>query len=53
MSLSITTRMLQLVRLPTLLYKPKVLYKLGGENALYITDASFYSCHFSSRELDN
>jgi len=53
MSLGIAARMLQLLGLPTLLYQHMVLYKLGGDSAIYIADASFYSCHFPTRALDH
>jgi len=42
MSLSIVARILQLVGLPNLLYQRGVSYKLGGDNAIYTLDATFY-----------
>lgn len=44
MSPSIATRVLQLPRLPTLFYQPRVLYKPRGENVVYIVNALLYSC---------
>jgi len=42
----ITPRVLQLLEaLQSLLYQPRVSYKLRGGNAIYTVDASFYSCH--------
>jgi len=53
MSLNIAERMLQLLGLPTLLYQPRVSYKLGGDNVICIVDATVYPCHFSTGVIDH